>query len=146
MADANHSGFSRKMRGEYALSTTHSKMSKSTGKLRKIHIYHPKDILQLTCTNYGPGNYSDECTALGDFGSNYSKVRPTKYQRQETTIKKTYGRQQENNAIVQHAVDDIFLQDKDKLSVEDETHKNIDGEVDEDELYNLEQMVFDEKE
>ena len=87
-----------------------------------------------------------ECTALGDFGSNYSKVRPTKYQRQETTIKKNDGRQQENNAIVQHAVDDILLQDKDKLSVEDETHKNIDGEVDEDELYNLEQMVFDEKE
>ena len=106
------------MRGEQSSSTTHSKMSKSTGNLRKSHVYHPKDILQLTCTFHGPVNYSDECKALGDFGSNYSKVRPTKYQRQETTIKKKYGRQQENNAIVQHAVDDIFLQDKEKIKGE----------------------------
>ena len=51
-----------------------------------------------------------------------------------------------NNVIVQHAVDGIFLQDKDKLSVKDETHKQIDDGVDEDELYDLEQMVFDETE
>ena len=101
--------------------------------------------MQLTCTVHGPGNYSDECKTLEEFGSNYSKVRPTRYQSQETTIKKKYGRYQENNVIVQHAVDGIFLQDKDKLSVKDETHKKIDDEVDEDELYDLEQMVSDEK-
>ena len=100
-------------------------MSKSTGKLRKRHVYHPKDILQLPCTVHGPVNYSDECKALVDFGSKYSKFRPTKYQRQETKIKKKCGRQQENNTIIQHSVDEISLQYKDKSIVKDETHKNI---------------------
>ena len=90
--------------------------------------------MQLPCTVHGAIIYSDECKALGEFGSKYSKFRPTEYQRQETTIKKKCGRQQDNNAIVQHAVDEIYLQYKDKSIVKDETHKNIDDEVDEDEL------------
>ena len=32
--------------------------------------------------------------------------------------------------IVQHAVDKIDLQEKEKSGVKDETHKNIDDEVD----------------
>ena len=57
---------------------------------------------------------------------------------QESAIKKVFGRQKQKNAIVQHAVDDIILQDKEKLSVKDETHDKIDDEVNKDELYNLE--------
>ena len=36
--------------------------------------------------------------------------------------------------MVQHAVDKIILQEKEKLSLKDETNENIDSEVDEDEL------------
>ena len=47
--------------------------------------------------------------------------------------------------MVQHTVDEIILQEKQKLSVKDETHDNIDDEVDEDELYEIYKMSLDEK-
>ena len=46
--------------------------------------------------------------------------------------------------MVQHTVDEIILQEKQKLSVKDETHDNIDDKVDEDELYNLDKTILDE--
>ena len=56
------------------------------------------------------------------------------------------GIQKENNDAIQHAVDEIILQGNEKLSVKDETYENIDDEVDEDDLYKLDKMSFDEKE
>ena len=53
-------------------------MSESSGKLRKSYVYHPKDRSKLTCLIHGPGHSSDECKVLVDFGSKYSKSRPTK--------------------------------------------------------------------
>ena len=46
--------------------------------------------------------------------------------------------------MVQRAVDDIILQEKEKLCVEYETYENIYGEVDEYELYELDKKVLDE--
>ena len=46
--------------------------------------------------------------------------------------------------MVQHGVDEIILQ-KRKLTVEDETHENIDNKVDEDDLYELDKMSPDDK-
>ena len=45
-----------------------------------------------------------------------------------------FGKQQENNFIVQHVVYDIILQDNKQISVKDETHENIDDKVNEYEL------------
>ena len=56
-----------------------------------------------------------------------------------------FGIQKENNAIIQHAVDEIILQENEKLSVKFETHENNDDEVKEDELYKLDKMILDEK-
>ena len=36
--------------------------------------------------------------------------------------------------MVQYGVDDIILQEREKLSVKDETYENIDDEFDEDDL------------
>ena len=49
--------------------------------------------------------------------------------------------------MVQHAVDEIILQGKEnkKFSMKDETHENIDSEVDEYELYELDKIIIDEK-
>ena len=55
------------------------------------------------------------------------------------------GIQKDNNDAIQHAVDEIILQGNEKLSVKDETYENIDDEVDEDDLYKLDKMSFDEK-
>ena len=56
-----------------------------------------------------------------------------------------FGVKKENNAIIQHAVDEIILQDNEKLSVKFETHENNDDEVKEDELYKLDKMILGEK-
>ena len=53
--------------------------------------------------------------------------------------------QQQNNSIVQHAVDEIILPENKKLSVKDETHENIDDEFDEDEMCDIDKMSLDEK-
>ena len=82
-------------------------MIESTGKRKKRHLDHPKYRFKLTCLFHGPGNLSDECKVLGDFGSKYSKIRPTKDSGHKTTFKKNV-RKKENNSIVQHAVDEIL--------------------------------------
>ena len=55
---------------------------------------------------------------------------------------KTFGNKQEVNDIVQHAVDEIIPQEteKENLSVKNETHENIDYEVDEDERYDMDTL------
>ena len=71
---------------------------------------------------------------MGDFVNQYTKRRPTEYRKKEPETKKKFGIQQENNAIVQHAVDEIILQDNKKLGRKDKTHDNIDDDIYEDEL------------
>ena len=48
-----------------------------------------------------------------------------------------FNRNHENNTMVQHAVDEIILQEKNKLSAENESHENIYYEADEDDLYDI---------
>ena len=86
--------------------------------------------MKLTFLIHGPGNSSDKCKVLINFGSKYAKSRPNKELRQEPANKKKVGIQQENNYIVQHAVDEIILQEK-NAKCKDETHENIESEVDE---------------
>ena len=62
---------------------------------------------------------------MGYFGDKSAKVSPTKYHSQDPASNNKFGRQQENSYIVQHASDEIILQDSKTLSVKDETHDNI---------------------
>ena len=47
------------------------------GKRRKRYVDHPRGDFK-TCIMHGPGHSSVECKVLGDFGSKYVKIRPTK--------------------------------------------------------------------
>ena len=55
------------------------------------------------------------------------------------------GKHKYNNAIVQHVVYDIILQEKENLSVKYEAYDNIDDEFDEDDMYKLDKMILDER-
>ena len=85
-------------------------MSKSAGKCRKRYVDHPNDRSKLTYIFYGPGHSSDGFKVLGGFGSKYSKIRPTKDYRQDTTKINKFNRKQENNAMVHNEVDVTIVQ------------------------------------
>ena len=53
---------------------------------------------------------------------------------QETATNNSFRIKKDNNYIVQHAFDDIIIQDNEKLSLKDETYENIDYELDEGEM------------
>ena len=118
-------------------------MGDSTDKTRKRYEDHLKDISELTCLINGPVHSSDECIVLGDFGPKYYKTRSTKDHRQDPETKKKFGRQQDNNTIVQHAVDKIIHQENKKIGLKDETNEKIDSEDYEDELYELDKTSLD---
>ena len=82
---------------------------------------------------------------MRDFGSKYSKRRPTKDHGQEPATKNNFNRKQENNGIVQHTFDDIILQDNKKLSMEEEAHEKIYSDADKSDLYEIDNMSLDEK-
>ena len=115
-ADSNHDGHIRKMIGESALSSTCSETSKSTEKRRKRYVDHPKDRFKPIFLIYECRHSLDECKDLGEFGSKYSKRRPTKDRGQEPEKMKKFNRKQENISVVHHAVDEIILQENNKLS------------------------------
>ena len=53
-------------------------MGESSGKHRKKYVDRPSRESKI-CLIHGPGNSSDECKILGDFGAKFSKGNPTKY-------------------------------------------------------------------
>ena len=71
---------------------------------------------------------------------------PTKEHRKDPETTKIFGRKKENNTVIQNSFDEIILQQNKKLSVEGETHQNINYEVDEDQLYEIDKTRIDEKE
>ena len=74
---------------EAALSNNKSDISEIAGNLIKRYIDRLKDISKLTCLIHGPGNSSDECEVLDEFGTKNSKGRPAKYLRQELATRKS---------------------------------------------------------
>ena len=50
--------------------------------------------------------------------------------------------QEDNNTIVQYAVDYIILQKNNKLGAEYEAHGNNDYEIDESDLYDIDDMII----
>ena len=66
------------MKRESDFSNNYSKMSKTVEKRRKRHVDNMKDRLQKKCLIHSPGNSSDGCKVIGNFGLKYYKVRITK--------------------------------------------------------------------
>ena len=82
---------------------------------------------------------------MGDFGAKFTRVRPTKYRRKKPATKKRFWRHQDNIYMIQHVVGEIILQEKEKLSAEDETNEKSYDEFNEDEPYYLEKWVLMKK-
>ena len=82
---------------------------------------------------------------MGDLGFKYYIGRPTKDHRQEPAAKKKFSRQKENNAIFQNIVYEIIQQENKKLSAEDEAHGSIYSGIDENNIYEIDNMILDEK-
>ena len=97
-------------------------MGDSAGNDRKSYVDHLKDGSRQYCLIHEPGHSSDECKVLGEFGSKYSKIRPTKYHRHDPAIKNKFKRHQENTGISNHAMHEIILQENKKISAEAEAH------------------------
>ena len=86
-------------------------MSESSVKLRKTYVDNPKRMSK-TCLIHISGYSSDEFKVLGDFGSKYVKISPTKDRRNDPVTRKKINRQQENSAIVNSAVHKILQHKK----------------------------------
>ena len=87
-------------------------MSYITVNLSKRYLDHTKDRSKPICIIHGPGHSSDECKVLGDLGSKYAKSMTTKDRGRDLEKQNKFKGQQDNNAIFNHAVDDIILQEK----------------------------------
>ena len=122
------------MRGEDASSNIYSEMSEISGKNKKSYLDNPKDRTKHNCLIHGTGHSSDECKVLGDFGSKNSKIRITKDHGHYPTTRKEFNIQKENNDIVNHAADEILLQENNKLSAESESNENIESDIDENDI------------
>ena len=109
------------------------------------YLDHTKDRSKPIRIIHGPSHSSDECKVLGDLGSNYAKSSPTEDCGHDFANKKKLNRQQDNNAIVNHKLDEILLKGSNKVSVEAESHENIESELNENDLYQIYNMSIDEK-
>ena len=69
-------------------------MSESSEKRRKRYVDNFDDRSKHTSLIYVPGNSSYEYRVLGDFGSKYSKRRPTKDRGNDNATRKKFNRQQ----------------------------------------------------
>ena len=115
-------------------------MSESNGNPRKSYVYHPNYIFNHTCLTHSPGHSSDECKVLGDFGSKYSIIMHAEDRGHDPITKNKFNRQQQNNDIVNHALAYIILKDNNTLSAAAEAHENIDSKIDENDLYQIDNM------
>ena len=87
-------------------------MSKPDVKCKQSYVDYHRDRSKIICRILGTGHSSDECTVLNDFSFRHTKFIPTKEISQKPLIKEKYRNLQENNAMFQHAVDDITPQEK----------------------------------
>ena len=71
---------------------------------------------------HGPRHLSGEFEVLGDFGSKYDKSIHIKDRGHDSANINKFNRHKYNNAIIKQAVDEILLQENNKVSAEEETH------------------------
>ena len=120
-------------------------MIERNGEHRKRYVDHPKDIPKPTCLIHGPRHSSDECKVLGDFGSKYAKSRPTNDRRQDPANGNKFNRRHEKNAIFNHTVYGILMQEYNKVSAEEVENKNIESEIVDNDIYQIDNMSLDDK-
>ena len=77
-ADTNCADHSRQKRGESTLSWNRPEKGEIADKRRKRHVDSPTGKSKI-CLIHGPGHSTEECKILGDLGTNYANIRPTKY-------------------------------------------------------------------
>ena len=95
---------------------TYSEMSESSDKRRKIYVDYPEGKSKPTCIIHGSRHSSDKYNVLGYFGSKYAKIRHTNNRGNNPSNRNKYTRQQYNNTIVNSSVDEITLQENNKVS------------------------------
>ena len=74
----------------------------------------------------------------------YVKSRPTIYPGHDPVPKKTINRQQENNDIVNSAVDEILLNENGKVSDQKEAPEHIESDFDENYFYHIVNIIIQE--
>ena len=127
------------------MSNTYSGTSESSDKRRKRYVYHLKGKYKPTCLLLGPGHSSDKYKVLGDFGSNYAKIRHTSNRGHNHENSNKYTRQQYNNTIVNSAVDEIIVQENNKVSAWTESQEVIESEFDKNDLYQIDNMSLEKR-
>ena len=75
------------------------------------------------------GNSSDECKVLVKFGTKYASDQPNKYHGNHPIPRKIFRKNQENHAIINNVLDDILLNEPEKVSdVNTEASKRLESD------------------
>ena len=102
-------------------------MSQRFGKRRKRYSDHPSYRYKLTGLIHVPGNSSDKCKVLVEFGYKYSKKSGRLRTAGNSPQKLRHLKEKMKNAIITNAVCEIILQDNNKLSSEEKAYEKIDS-------------------
>ena len=94
---------------------------------------------------HGPGNSPDKYKVLGNFCSNYAKIRHTNNRGHKPENSNKYTRQQYNNTILNSALYEIILQENNKVNAGTEVQEMIESEFDANYLYPIDNMSLEEK-
>ena len=84
------------------------------------------------------------CKVLGYFGAKYSKCKPTKDHGNNPIPRKKNNRQPENNAIINNVVDEIPLNETQKVSAAREAPEFLESDCDENNIYQVEKISLEE--
>ena len=123
---------------------TRPKKGERAGKRRKRHIY-TLTVKSKTCLVHGPGNSSEECKVLGDFVTKYTNIRPTKELGSIPTPRVNFNGRQENNAIVNNAVDEILRNETQRVSATNhEAPEFLESDYNANDLYQVDHMSLEE--
>ena len=97
--EANCTGLNRNKRGKSTSSNTNPMKDGSAEKRRKRYVDNPKSTSKIYMI-HGSGHSSDECKALGEFGTKYTAAQPTKYRGRNPIPIKRFHKKQENHNII----------------------------------------------
>ena len=93
---------------------------------------------------HNPGDSSEECKVLLDFGAKYAKGKTFKDRGNRPVPRKCFNKQQENNAIDNNVVDQILLHKTQKVSAVREAPELLESYNDEKDVYEVERLSLEE--
>ena len=109
-------------------------MSKSAVKHRKLYVDRPSGESKI-CLIHCPGHSSNECKVLGDLGAKYAKGDPTEDHDNYPVPRNKFNRRQDNNYILNSAVNKFILHKTQKLSAAKEAPEFLEYDFDDKKLY-----------